>query len=74
MRSHVYSKYLDSSYIGETRRGFKEKRLSEHQADVRKMRVTIAMVKHLKYPDHKLSWNNSKERKVYEKLSNPDRK
>ena len=67
------SKCPDASYIGETRRGFKEKRLSEHQSDVRKMRVTNAMVKHLKlYPDHKPAWDKSKV--LYEKLSNADRK
>ena len=67
------SKCPDASYIGETRRGFKEKRLSEHQSDVRKMRVTNAMVKHLKlYPDHKPAWDKSKV--LYEKLSNAERK
>ena len=67
------SKCPDASYIGETKRGFKEKRLSEHQADVRKMRTTNALVKHLKsYPDHAPAWDKS--RVLYEKLSNADRK
>ena len=67
------SKCPDSSYFGETKRGFMEKRLSEHQADVRKMRTTNAMVKHLKsHPDHTPAWEKS--RVLYEKLSNADRK
>ena len=67
------SKCPDASYIGETKRGFKEKRLSEHQADVRKMRTTNALVKHLKsYPDHAPAWDKS--RVLYEKLSNANRK
>ena len=63
----------DTSYIGETMRGFKEKRLSEHKADVRHMREKNAMVKHLKlYPGHIPAWEDAKV--LYEKLSNADRK